>query len=396
MHVRYPIWLRSAQQRPGSNVFATLFALESVARALLATVIPLQALAIVHDARDVSLIYAAVGLTGLVASFIIPWLVDRLNRRWCYSLGVALLIVAPAFLATVTLPGQVLGMLTRVFGAACLSITLSLYILQHINKRDLSVSEPRRLQYSAVAWTVGPAAGVALYGTVGPMWAYAASAAAAAALLGFFWILRLADNPALATATRRPPMPWHSLRRFIAQPRMRLAWLIAFVRSSWWTFFFVYTPIYLVQSGLTDLSGALVISAGNGLLFLTPVYGRLARRYGVRLVLLVTFVAVGVATLVAAIASAHPAVVVTLFLIGALGCVGMDAVGSIPFLRAVRAHERPEMTTVYRTYLDISELAPPALFAVLLTFQPLPSVFVAQAVLMLVSVWWVRYLPRGM
>lgn len=396
MHVRYPIWLRTAQQRPGASVFAVLFAFESVARALLATVIPLQALAILHDARNVSLLYAAVGFTGLVASFVIPTLVVRIGRKWCYTLGVAALVVTPVLLATLTPAGQMLGMLARVFGAACLSITLSLYILQYINKRDLSLSEPRRMQFSAVAWTIGPAAGVALYTTVGPKWAYAASAGAALALLAIFWILALADNPALAAATRRPPMPWHALRRFLAQPRMRLAWLIAFVRSSWWSFFFVYTPIYMVQRGLTDLSGALVVSAGNGLLFFTPVFGSLARHYSVRGVLLVTFAAVGVVTLAAAIVSDYPWMVVVLFLVGALGCVGMDAVGNIPFLRAVRVWERPEMTTVFRTYVDISELLPPALFALLLTFQPLPSVFAAQAALMLAAVWWVRYLPRAM
>ena len=396
MHVRYPVWLRTAQQRPGANVFAVLFALESVARALLATVIPLQALDILHEARDVSLLYASVGLTGLLASFVIPMIVAGIGRRWCYTLGVGSLLVTPLLLATVTPAGQMLGMLARVFGAACLSITLSLYILQYINKRDLSLSEPRRMQFSALAWTIGPATGVALYESVGPTWAYAASAVAAGALLAVFWILKFAENPALASAIRRPPMPWHSLRRFLAQPRLRLAWLITFVRSSWWSFFFVYTPIYMVERGLTDMSGALVVSAGNGLLFFTPLYGRLARRHGVRGVLLGTFVAVGLATLVAAAASDYPLMVVILFLVGALGCVGMDAVGNIPFLRAVRAYERPEMTTVFRTYVDVSELLPPALFALLLSFLPLESVFAAQALLMFAAIWWIRYLPKSM
>ena len=37
----------------------------------------------------------------------------------------------------------------------------------------------------------------------------------------------------------------------------------------------------------------------------------------------------------------------------------IDGLGPVPFLRAVRARERPEMTAVYRTYLDASELLPP-------------------------------------
>ncbi len=61
----------------------------------------------------------------------------------------------------------------------------------------------------------------------------------------------------------------------------------------------------------------------------------------------------------------------------------LDAVGNIPFLRAVRARERAQMTTVFRTYLDISELLPPALFALLLSFFGLASVFLATGLWML-------------
>ncbi len=64
MHVRYPLWLQTAQQRPGAKVFATLFAVESCARALLSTVITIQALHLLGNARDVSLLFAVVGLFG--------------------------------------------------------------------------------------------------------------------------------------------------------------------------------------------------------------------------------------------------------------------------------------------------------------------------------------------
>ncbi|MDJ0972237.1 MAG: hypothetical protein QNJ06_20250, partial [Kiloniellales bacterium] len=67
MHVRYPIWLRRVD-RPGARVFAVLFALESLSRALLVTVLSLQALALLGDARDVSLAFTLVGVTGLLAS----------------------------------------------------------------------------------------------------------------------------------------------------------------------------------------------------------------------------------------------------------------------------------------------------------------------------------------
>src|SRR3546814_7761975 len=55
------------------------------------------------------------------------------------------------------------------------------------------------------------------------------------------------ENPAVAPATRKPPMPWDNIRRFLAQPRLRLAWVIPFARSAFWTTFFVYPPLYIVK-----------------------------------------------------------------------------------------------------------------------------------------------------
>ena len=52
------------------------------------------------------------------------------------------------------------------------------------------------------------------------------------------------------------------------------------------------------------------------------------------------------------------------------------------------------MTTVFRTYLDLSDLLPPALFALLLSFFGLASVFVAAGLWMLAIGVTARLLPR--
>ncbi|MDH3472237.1 MAG: MFS transporter [Rhodospirillales bacterium] len=373
-----------------------MFALESTARALLSTVITLQALALLQDMRDVSLVFSLVGLTGLVASFSIPALVRRLSRRVVYSLGAGLLVVAALLLGTVTLPGQILGMLVRVFGTACLSITASLYIMQYINRKDLTRAEPLRLQFSGLAWTLGPWLGVKLYESLGPHWAYGSSAVAALLLLVFFWTLRLTENPALPKAVKPPPSPIASIGRFLVQPRLRLAWVITFGRSCWWVFFFVYTPLYMIQAGHSKEAGALVVSAGNAMLFLTPLFGRLGMRYGLRSVLTLAFLGVGGTTFLAGLFFGASPGAVAFLLLGALGCVALDALGNIPFIRSVHPYERPQMTTVFRTYIDVSELLPPALFALILTVADLRTVFLVFGVIVASFALWVRFLPRQM
>lgn len=252
------------------------------------------------------------------------------------------------------------------------------------------------MQYSALAWTIGPWLGVKLYETFGPDWSYGTSAGAALIALAYFWTMRLTDNTAIQAANRPPPNPFKSIGRFVQQSRLRLAWIITFGRSSWWVFFFVYTPLYMIESGFSREQGALVVSAGNALLFLTPLFGELGSRYGIRKVLAGGFVVTGVATLLAGLAYNSPGLAITFLMIAATGCVALDALGGIPFFRAVHPYERAQMTTVFRTYIDIADLLTPGLFAVMLTVTNLQTVFVIFGVIVASFALWPRFLPRRM
>ena len=394
MHVRYPIWLRTAQQRPGARVFATLFAAESCARALLSTVITIQALHLLGNARDVSLLFAMVGLTGLLASFSIPVLIRHYSRRRVYTLGGLMILGAAVAFATVDLMGQVAGMLLRVYGVACLNITLSLYILQYIRRTEFADSESRRIQYSAFAWVAGPALGVYLYQQIAPALPFAVSGAMSLLLLTIFWILRLSERRAIAAPIERPRRgPLRSIGRFIAQPRLRLAWAIVFTRTWWWVFFFIYTPVYAVQQGLGEMTGALVISGGNALLFAAPWFARYTRRFGVRPVLRVGYLLSGVLTLLAGALFDLPTFAIGALMAATVGTVILDSVGNVAFLAAVRPSEREEMTTVFRTYMDAAELLPPALFALVLSFFDLQVIFFLQGLVMLGMIGLLVYLP---
>ena len=310
--------------------------------------------------------------------------------------------MAAAALFALDGPGGLLaGLVVRVLAVACLNITLNLYIMDIIRRGDFVRSEPFRLAVSGAAWTFCPALGVFLYGQFGAIAADGLSAAAALLLLAAFWTIRLSDNPAIAAA--RPgtasPNPLRSIGRFAAQPRLRLGWLIAFGRSSWWAQFFTFTPLYLVISGHSDL-----VERGGDLARQRHAVphraDRAVRRAGRRPPGDRRRLSAD-RRLDAGGGSARGG-----RLVGrgrgpaaarrASGSSGLDAVGNIPFLRAVRARERAEMTTVFRTYIDLSELLPSALFAVLLSFFGLESVFATTGLAMLAIGLIARHLPRAL
>jgi MFS family permease len=237
-----------------------------------------------------------------------------------------------------------------------------------------------------------------LYTEFGPVAPYLWSGGWALALIVIFWFFRLSSSPAISAGPLRPVKPVANIARFARQPRMRLAWLIAFGRSCYWNTFFIYVPILMVATGEGKLSGGLVVSAANALLLFAIPWGRLGRRIGVRPVVVLAFVAAAVlACLAGAVDGIYPWVAAFLLLAGIVFAVALDAVGSAPFLRSVHVYERPQMTAVYRTYLDMSELLPPLVYAVILGFTGLGGVFVALGLFCAFCAWfsW-RHLPRSM
>ena len=386
-------WIAALARRK-AMVFASLFFLSAIAQTILLTVIPLEALRTLGGARAVSLLYFGVSIAGLFGRLGIPWLARLVRRRSVFTLGAILLAVAAALLATGTFSGLLLGLTLNIFALACVEVTLNLYVLDHIPRHELGRFEPTRIFAAAAPWTLAPWLGVYLEQSVASVLPFAIAGTAALLLLALFWALRLGENTVLQAMRRPPPNPVRYLRRYFAQPRLRLAWLLAAGRASWWNMFFVYAPIYAVTAKLGVEAGGAIVSLGSAWMWSVPLWGWLGRRYGLRRLLLVGYAAAGVLTLAAALSTALPPLGAVMLVLAALGAETLDGAGNLLFLRAVHPYERAEMTTVFVSYRDLAQLAPPAAFSVLLSLFRLPSVFVAGGLMMLALATQARHIPR--
>lgn len=385
-------------RKAGALTFGAIFALESLVRSLNSTVVSLQAYDLLGSSQKVSELTTLVGMIVLLATLMLPYVLGRLRRRWAYTLGVVGLIAASLFFASFTVSGQIAGMFFRNCGAGILNITLSLYIMDHIKKSDLAHSEPLRLSLSTFSWMIGPAGGVWLYTQFGPWGPQLASIVVAIGLLLLFWVLRLSDRVIMPSGTLQSFNPLANVMRFVRQPRLRLAWMVAFGRSCFWVTFFVYGPLLMVESGVGAQAGGLMISASQGLLLFAYVFGRLASKFGVRAIISLCFQMMALASIAAGIAGKEQPYIAMFFLLfGAFAASGLDGVGGIPFLRAVRSHERQRMAAVYRTYIDFSDLIPAMIFAVALSYFEIGIVFIILgASLVLMGALAFRYLPKSM
>jgi MFS family permease len=385
-------------RKAGALTFGAIFALESLVRSLNSTVVSLQAYDLLGSSQKVSELTTLVALVVLLTTLMLPYVLGSLRRRWAYTLGVVGLIAASLFLASFTISGQIAGMFLRNCGAGILNITLSLYIMDHIKKSDLAHSEPLRLSLSTFSWMIGPASGVWLYTQFGPWGPQLVSIVVAIALLAVFWFLRLSDQVTLPSGTLQRFNPLANVMRFVRQPRLRLAWMVAFGRSCFWVTFFVYGPLLLVESGVGKQIAGLMISASQVLLLFAYVFGRLARRFGVRAIISLCFVMMALSSVAAGVAGKElPYVAMFFMLFGAFAASGLDGVGGIPFLRAVRTRERQRMAAVYRTYIDFSDLIPAMIFAVALSYFDIGIVFVILGMsLVIMGALAFRYLPKSM
>jgi MFS family permease len=393
-----PINWTDAPPKRGAVAFAALFAVESFARALIATVVSVQAHDLLLSSQKVSVLFTCVSLAVLVSTLTLPMLFRYVPRRWIYTSGAVGLILASLAFGTHTLSGQVGGMYLRNVGAATLNVSLALYILDHIRKADLVRSEPMRLAFSTVSWTIGPFLGVWLYQNYGPWAPQFLCIATSCLVILVFWYLRLNAHPVIKAASSAPQNPLVNVGRFVSQPRLRLAWIIAFGRSCFWTTFFVYGSLLMIEGNLGKEASGILISASQLVLCTAYFFGKVSERIGVRKVIAGAYAVAAIAVIGAGYAGTGAPVVAGVFLLlGAVANSALDGVGGIPFLRSVRAHERAQMTGVYRSYIDLSDLLPSLIYSFVLLAFPLGTVFCILGVWLAIVgfVAW-RYLPRSM
>ena len=299
-----------------------------------------------------------------------------MRRRRVLTLGGLFLVAAPLLIA--------LGTPARLWSPAwCFRSSAwpawrspcQLYLMDHISRaRRWAASSPLRLFYAAGVWAVGPWLGVYLKDQVADWIPFAlASAAALSPPLALFWY------PAPARRTRRwrrprgpaaqsteVPGPTSSSSRACGSPG---CWPSA--ASAWWMMFFIYAPISAVESGLDQVDG-------GGHRF--DRLGGALHRAGCGAGSPGATVSGGCSCSPMGRAawppwpSRWPAACPGLWrwsLVAAAIITGaIDGAGNVPFLRAVHPMERAEMTTVFATYRDVSQLGPPGIFALLAQSLP--------------------------
>jgi MFS family permease len=374
--------------------FVLLWSLLVLARAFLQTVVPLQAYTLLGDAQAVSVFYFLASVLGVIGSLSIPWFLRHIRRRGVVMMAAAAMLCSHVLFATETVYGLAMGLLLQILAVSAFDVALNLYLMAELPRRQFAYFEPLRIFYSALAFAVGPVAGIWLARQTAEWVPFAVAAATVLCVLAIFFRLNWSEQPHGYASRPRRLNPLVYLPRFFRQPRLRLAYLLASARSGWWTMFGIYAPIFAVQSGFDSVFAGAVVSAGFSWLFLARLWGAAARLHGMRRILIIGYGLGGLATLSTGAVGDTPFLGIAGLLLAAFFMAALDGVGNVFFLRAVRPLERPEMTTAFSTYREAGQTIPPGVFAALLRVFELPVVFVASGMGLLLVGWYARYIPR--
>jgi MFS transporter, ACDE family, multidrug resistance protein len=379
-----PRYLPLPLRHPGApdlRDFAILAGLDAAVRGTLISVMPLQAYDAVGSAGEVSLLYLAAGVTGLIWGLLVPALTRLVPRRWVYSGGCLLYLGGMALAIDGSAMAIALALKLNAMATVTLFVCLNAYVLDHVERADLARGQSLQMLFAAAPWTIGPILGVWLRGWWQPA-PFLLAGAFALTLLAAFWWLRLGNGRQIGPARRRALNPVAYLGPFLRQPRLVAGWLFAVIRSSGWWVFVVYLPIFAIEAGLGDRIGGIALSASNALWFVAPLIARTARRLTIRRTLRLAF-ALGVLTFGGAgLLAGWPWVVVGMLILSSIALGTLDAIGGLPFMMAVKPSQRTEMAAVYASFRDVSGIVTPGAAWLILLVAPLPAIFVAAGLAM--------------
>ena len=393
MFERRPTGLQAFKGHAGEPL-ARLNACEGFARSLMIGLIPLLALEALGSKEMVTRAYLGASLLTLLITLNFANLERWLQRRWVLTLGGGFTLTAILILAFGE--GWVMSIAIGLQSAAAslFSVCLSLYIMDYIGKKELVFTESKRLLYTGIAWMIGPMLGLWLWEEVGHWAPLLLSACAACLMLSYFWYLRLGRSAVIKKAKRPSVNIFRIIPRYFAQSSLRIAYWITLSRAIFWMTVFIYGPIYVVEAGLPNWVAGAFLSAVSSLLVISPLIRRMASRFGTRPVIICALCSIGVCMLLLYGVGEPKPIGLLFWVLASFGGAVVDVLGNIPFMRLVKPRERTEMTMIFSTWREGSQLLTPLLVSMVLLVAPFETFYLLLAVLLISAGAMATFLPR--
>jgi ACDE family multidrug resistance protein len=372
---------------------AKLNAFEGFSRSILIGVIPLLVLEALGSKEAVTQAYLFASILTLSITLNFAAIERLLKRRWVLTLGVFFTLIAVSifWLADGLTVAIAIGLQSA--AASLFSVCISLYIMDYIGKKELIYTESRRLLYTGMAWMIGPSLGIYLWTEVGDWLAFILTIVSILCMLAYFWFLRLGDNQVIKKAVNRPQGLLTIIPRFFKQSTLRIAYAITLSRAIFWMALFIYGPIYVVEANLPEWIAGGLLSFVSGLLLISPIIRDFASRHGCRNIIIIALILCSLSVAMLYFIGTPKPIGLLFWILASVGGVTVDVLGNIPFMRTVKPRERTEMTMIFSTWREASQLLTPLLVTLILLVAPFEVFYLLLSAILLCSAFAASYLP---
>jgi ACDE family multidrug resistance protein len=150
----------------------------------------------------------------------------------------------------------------------------------------------------------------------------------------------------------------------------------------------------VVESGLSNWVAGVFLSVVSSLLIVSPLIRRMASRYGTKLVIVCALWSTAIAMVILYFLGEPQPLGLVFWVLAALGGAIVDVLGNIPFMRMVKPRERTEMTMIFSTWREGSQLLTPLLVSMVLLVAPFETYYLLLAVILMIAGSVATYLPK--
>ena len=145
MALRYiPLHLKHSAT-PKITDFAVLAGLEAAVRGTLISTVPIAVYDAFGSASNLSTVYLAAGIITLFWGLLVPRITQMLPRRWVYSTGCALYLVAMALFIMGTPMSVQAAILISGMATVTTFVCLNAYVLDYVARADLGKTQGQQI-----------------------------------------------------------------------------------------------------------------------------------------------------------------------------------------------------------------------------------------------------------
>ena len=134
-----------------------------------------------------------------------------------------------------------------------------------------------------------------------------------------------------------------------------------------------------------------LISSTSALMLFSPLIRNLVGKHGTKIVIVVAQLVCACALVMLYITGEPRPVGLIYWIIASLGASTPDVVGNIPFMRI---RERSEMTMIFSTWREASNLLTPLLVTLVLLVAPIEVFYLLLALMLFTASYVASFLPR--